>query len=191
MGLNMSKTVRIGDKKYHINRDGLDLHDNHIIKLPNYIDKFVNLQILYLNNNQLVKLPQSVAKLVNLRILNLNKNQLIKLPTSIGKLVNLQELYLGDNQLVKLPKSMGKMINLRWLCLYNNRLVEIPYCIVNMNIIYIALSNNPFLNGDIKPNNIDSVKIFLKNKRKEYLTKYFIIVLKCNVCILNSLIIYL
>jgi Leucine-rich repeat (LRR) protein len=100
--------------------------DDNSTSLPNYIEKFTNLEKLYLSGCGLTSLPEWIGKLTKLQVIDLMRNNLKQLPDSIGKLTNLKQLFLNQNQLTSLPKSIGNLTNLRVLDLLSNKLTKLP-----------------------------------------------------------------
>ena len=100
--------------------------DDNSTSLPNYIEKFTNLEKLYLSGCELTSLPEWIGKLTKLQVIDLIRNNLKQLPDSIGKLTNLKQLFLNQNQLTSLPKSIGNLTNLVALDLRHNELTKLP-----------------------------------------------------------------
>ena len=140
----------------------IEHHSEGLKSLPKTIqkellDNFAILTELNLANNQLKTLPDYIGKLVNLKVLNLGQNQFEVFPSVILKLINLEKLYLNNNDLESLPKNIGELKKLNLLKLDNNpRLNKIPESIFEIN-------NNKnveiSINGTgISPHNISSHK---------------------------------
>jgi Leucine-rich repeat (LRR) protein len=124
--------VQILGESYGIDRTVLNFYNKNISKLPESIDKLVNLKCLYLGVNLLTTLPESIDKLVNLTELSLHNNLLTVLPESISNLVNLTYLSLNNNQLQVIPESIGRLLNLTYLSLSYNQLQILPASILNI-----------------------------------------------------------
>src|SRR6056300_751033 len=117
--------------------------DDNSTSLPNYIEKFTNLEKLYLSGCGLTSLPEWIGKLTKLQVIDLMRNNLKQLPDSIGKLTNLKQLFLNQNQLTSLPKSIGNLTNLRLLYLKENQLKKLPDSIGNLtNLEVLDLWSN-------------------------------------------------
>lgn len=140
----------------------IDYHSQGLksLKYPiqkNLLDNFAILTELNLANNKLKELPDYIGRLKNLKVLNLGQNQFKKFPKVILKLKNLEELYLNNNDLKSLPDNIGDLNKLNLLKLDNNpSLTELPESIFKIN-------NNKnveiSINGtDISPHNISSHK---------------------------------
>lgn len=124
----------------------LDLSNNHIREIPEYIGSFTKLEDLVLSDNQLRTLPESIGSLVNLNFLSITRNHLTTLPESIGSLQNLRTLFLSQNQLSSLPASFGGLQNLISLWLNDNNITyeQLPQSINNRNIqLLIGPSASP------------------------------------------------
>lgn len=86
----------------------LDLHHNHLEKLPEEIGLLKSLRVLYLHHNRLKKLPDSIGNLARLQSLDLSDNALKELPSTLSKLKRLRTLDVSKNvKLKKLPKQLG------------------------------------------------------------------------------------
>lgn len=77
----------------------LDLSNNNLTHINDFLLVLVNLQTLYLKNNGLgnESLPKDFSCLSNLRELNLSGNQFTRIPSQIYQLTNLKYLYMGCN----------------------------------------------------------------------------------------------
>lgn len=86
----------------------LDLHNNHLEKLPDEIGLLKALRVLYVHHNKLKKVPDSISNLARLQSLDLSHNGLKELPSSVSKLTRLKTLDLSHNpKLKKLPKQLA------------------------------------------------------------------------------------
>ncbi len=124
----------------------LDLSNNNLRVVPDYIEKFINLEELYLNGNNIIRIPEFVSQLPMLRKLHLHNNELNAIAESIGQLSALQELYLHNNNLKTVPKSIGKLSRLTNLHLYGNELETLPESIGQLsNLEELNLWQNEFV----------------------------------------------
>lgn len=69
----------------------LDVSQNELTTLPNWIGDLQNLEIFTANYNAIKELPTSFVNLSKLKILNLEDNALTVLPEQIGLLRNLHQ----------------------------------------------------------------------------------------------------
>jgi len=90
----------------------LNLNNNQLTSIPEFIGSLVNLQTLRFYNNQITSIPESIGLLINLQILSLSSNQINSILDSISSLVNLRQLYLNDNQITSIPESIREPTNL-------------------------------------------------------------------------------
>ena len=143
-----------------------ELHLNHncISCLPEQISNLTQLTTLSLQVNKLQAIPVGVCNLTALETLNAEDNNLETLPSEICQLQNLMRLYLKCNSISHLPKSITELPNLeelhmsnnrlecvelaglqslRQLHLANNKLSSLPFCIIQMELQGLTLSNNP------------------------------------------------
>jgi Leucine-rich repeat (LRR) protein len=136
----------------------LNLSSNDLKELPKWIDKCINLQILYCSFNQLTSLPENLP--ASLQRLSYSSNQLTSLPESFPN--SLQYLYCSCNQLVSLPESLPN--SLQELYCGNNQLTSLPenlptslqklYCSGNkLTSLPMSILNCRFLTVIDKSNN--------------------------------------
>ncbi len=116
----------------------LDLSNQQLKKVPDYVFDQTNLEELNLSNNQLTGAIQAeIRHLTNLKVLNASNNQMTGVPAEIGQLQNLQILDLSNNQLTGLPYELGNLKNLKTLNLSGNN-----YSALDLNIIVEKLPTN-------------------------------------------------
>jgi len=119
----------------------LDLSDNKITSIPEFIWSLVKLQKLNLSYNKITSIPNSIYSLIDLKILCLDYNQITSIPESISSLINLQVLNLHSNQITSIPESICLLVNLQYLDLNNNQITSIPKSIsslINLKILYLS-----------------------------------------------------
>ncbi|MCX6739794.1 MAG: leucine-rich repeat domain-containing protein [Candidatus Parcubacteria bacterium] len=103
------------------NANKLDLSNQNLTKVPDYVFKMTNLEELNISNNLLTGAIQSqIGQLKKLKILNASNNQMTGVPAEIGQLSNLQVLDLSNNQLTGLPNELGNLKNLQTLNISGN-----------------------------------------------------------------------
>ncbi|KAF2356351.1 Leucine-rich repeat [Trinorchestia longiramus] len=132
----------------------LDLSNNNLSHINDFILHLPELQSLYLKNNSLDNnsIPKEMSVLSKLREINLSGNQLTMIPPQlyevsslrylylgsnciteirpeIKALQNLQVLHVGGNSLTTVPEELGALSNLCALVLCNNRLRRLPRAI--------------------------------------------------------------
>ncbi|RXG69023.1 Leucine-rich repeat-containing protein 58, partial [Armadillidium vulgare] len=135
----------------------LDLSNNNLTHINDFLLVLVNLQTLYLKNNSLgnESLPKDFSCLSKLRELNLSGNQFTRIPSQIYQITNLKYLYmgcnaigeilpdiknlqniqvlhLGGNNLERVPDELGQLHKLGVLALCNNKLRRLPRVISNL-----------------------------------------------------------
>ncbi|MCX6745621.1 MAG: leucine-rich repeat domain-containing protein [Candidatus Parcubacteria bacterium] len=92
----------------------LDLSNQNLTKVPDYVFNLTNLQELNLSNNKLTGAIQSqIGQLKKLKVLNASNNLMTGIPAEVGQLTNLQILDLSNNQLTGLPNELGNLKNLQ------------------------------------------------------------------------------
>ena len=90
----------------------LNLSANQIEKIPRGFcvgTLAKSLKLLNLSENKIVLLPNYICNLTQLVTLDLNKNQLKLLPPSMGKFTNLKHLQASENNLKILPGSFSRL----------------------------------------------------------------------------------
>lgn len=94
--------------------NNLDLSNQNLTKVPDYVFNMTNLEELNLSNNQLTGAIQSqIGQLKKLKVLNASNNLMTGVPAEVGQLSNLQILDLSNNQLTGLPNELGNLTNLQ------------------------------------------------------------------------------
>jgi len=92
----------------------LDLSNQNLTKIPDYVFNQTNLEELNVSNNQLTGAIQSqIGQLKKLKVLNASNNLMTGVPAEVGQLTNLQVLDLSNNQLTGLPNELANLKNLQ------------------------------------------------------------------------------
>lgn len=110
----------------------LNLSDNLLYRLPEYMATFQNLRCLVMDNNRFKDFPEVVCMLKNLETLSISKTQIDSVPPQIADLKGLKRLVLDSNDIVELPKTLVLLTNLDFLKLSNNKIKELPLSIGNL-----------------------------------------------------------
>ncbi|XP_067868850.1 LOW QUALITY PROTEIN: E3 ubiquitin-protein ligase LRSAM1 [Heterodontus francisci] len=95
----------------------LDLHDNHLVSLPEDMGQLLSVQVLNLEQNHLKLLPNSLATLAQLQTLNLKGNRIRKMPESLSGLRSLRTLDISLNRIQILPQDLAHIRTLESLSL--------------------------------------------------------------------------
>ncbi len=106
--------------------EALDLRNQHLSKLPDYVFDYVGLKILLLSNNNLSFLPENISRLKEITHLDLSNNKLQEIPNKIGEMTQLQHLSLQNNFITRLPSDIVFVKNLVTLNLSNNKIYTLP-----------------------------------------------------------------
>lgn len=149
----------------------LDLTGNALSTLPDDLDRFTKLRILFCSSNQFTELPAVLGKCESLRMIGfkanqishipeaaiptknlrwfiVTDNQLSKLPKALGECKHLQKLMLAGNQLSALPETMANCHALELLRISANQLTELPAWLFGLpNLTWLAYAGNPFSNA--------------------------------------------
>ncbi len=125
----MSNGSTIPEEKSINNK--LDLSNQQLKKIPEYVFEQKNLEELNISNNQLTGAIQAeIRQLQNLKVLKANNNQMTGVPAEIGQLKNLQILDLSNNQLTGLPYELGNLQNLKIFNISSNNYSELDLNII-------------------------------------------------------------
>lgn len=148
------------------NLETLELSNNQLEKVHEYVGKLSKLTTLDLSNNQLSgNIPAWIENLTNLKKLDLSNNRFTgDIPSWIGKLRDLEELLLDGNRLSgPIPGELGNLPKLTVLRIGHNRLSgEIPSTILKLTRLTDDRSNFKW-NGLFTNNK--SLRTFLKKKQ--------------------------
>ncbi|MDD2758552.1 MAG: leucine-rich repeat domain-containing protein [Patescibacteria group bacterium] len=113
----------------------LDLSNQQLTKVPEYIFNMTSLEELDLSNNLLTGAIQSqIGQLKKLKVLNASNNMMTGVPAEVGQLQNLQVLDLSNNQLTGLPNELANLKNLKTFNISGNN-----YSTQDLNIIMKGL----------------------------------------------------
>lgn len=114
------------------------------------------------NAGTIKRLPERIEKMVNLRHLNLAANKITELPETFGELVSLEDLSLGSNDIRELPKSFSKLKELNFCGLAYNRFNEFPEEVLHLEKLQnLWLHNNSFKNIPTEVGNLPNLTHFL------------------------------
>jgi hypothetical protein len=127
------------------NLQRLNLSNNKITEIPARLAVLKRLKTLDLSNNSIKQLLSRFFNLQNLQTLNLNHNQLKTLPKQIGKLTKLKRLLMNANQLASLPEELGSLPEILQLSLSENKLILFPSVVLKMqNLTHLWIGKNNF-----------------------------------------------
>lgn len=104
----------------------VDLSNQGITEIPDYIFKYKNLRKLNLSNNNIKAIPKEIVRLKYLENLDLSNNKITTLYAGNFELPKLQVLNLNNNNLKGIPKQIKHLSSLRRLGLYGNQITALP-----------------------------------------------------------------
>ncbi|KAK4301948.1 hypothetical protein Pmani_025938 [Petrolisthes manimaculis] len=106
----------------------LDLSNNNLTHINDFLLHLPMLQTLYLQSNNLADdgLPKDLSVLSSLRELNLSGNKFSRVPPQLYEMVSLRYLYLGSNEITEVLPDIKALQNLQVLHLGGNRLETVP-----------------------------------------------------------------
>ena len=114
----------------------LDLSDNDLETIPD-LYHLTNLESINLSNNKLREVPEWISKLHKLEYINCNRNFITEIPKTLPH--NLTTLYLGNNLITEIPKTLPN--KLEYLSLSHNSITDVPELHLP-NLTYLNLRNN-------------------------------------------------
>lgn len=104
----------------------LDLSNNEIGNLPDWICDLTAVKVFSVSNNNIGLIPDDIGNLNKLETFMVGYNKLVAIPSSVEKLVNLKELELRDNPLGTVPQQLRSLRNLETLYLHNCGISTLP-----------------------------------------------------------------
>ncbi|XP_045113613.1 leucine-rich repeat-containing protein 58-like [Portunus trituberculatus] len=106
----------------------LDLSNNNLTHVNDFLLQLPDLQALYLQNNNLADdgLPKELHTLTKLRELNLSGNKLTRVLPQLCEVVGLRYLYLGGNEITEILPEIKALQSLQVLHLGGNLLETVP-----------------------------------------------------------------
>ena len=144
----------------------LNLSDNCLTDLPNWLPELKKLRILFCSNNRFRDVPEILGRCPALdmigfkscqietvspaalppalRWLILTDNRLAELPPDLGTCARLQKLMLSGNRLTVLPPELARCQNLELLRLASNQFEAFPEWLWNLpSLAWLAVAGNP------------------------------------------------
>lgn len=113
-GNNNTNSSAINGAPIIQNNNKLDLSNQNLTKVPDYVFNMTNLEELNISHNQITGAIQSqINQLKNLKVLDASNNLMTGVPAEVGQLTNLQTLDLSNNKLTGLPNELGNLKNLQ------------------------------------------------------------------------------
>jgi len=129
----------------------LNLMNNDLKQLPDWIGNFPKLTMLDLCGNELTSLPDSIGKLSKLKRIDLGSNRLQTLPETFGNLKSLEEFELLETHnhpaleakwgqgswFSRLPDSFGNLSSLKSFFVSDTRLTGLPESFGNLKSLRV------------------------------------------------------
>lgn len=117
----------------------LDIPNNHLTHLPEWLDQFPEMRTLDASANRLRALPETLGRLSQLEWLELSKNNLSSLPDSISQLEDLDSISLSSNKFDVIPEQLRTLQGLQTLEMLNCRLTAIPNWIEELRLLHTLI----------------------------------------------------
>ena len=136
------------------NLQDLNISNNQITALPDFVGLFAKLKFLDMAFNritelQLSEIPDSCSGCTALRHLSASYNQILDISDGLSSLESLTLIDLQHNELVSLPVNLSTLVNLQECFLNNNKIMELPgstiECMTNM--VKLHLHENRLLDS--------------------------------------------
>ena len=124
IGCDMTRLI--GGLRYLSKLQTLDLSQNRIKLLPDFISNFTELKSFNISGNRLSKLPKNITYLENLERLNLDWNNFKEFPIELTMLTKLKELTIASNSIQFIPSEIKNMRSLRDLTIGGMNIVDLP-----------------------------------------------------------------
>lgn len=104
-----------------------------VAELPDFIDKFKNLESIYLPHTHISELPPSMANLKKLKVFYVSHADLTTFPEVLTQIPTLERIILDGNDFFDtgIPDSIGNLTNLKSLQLAKTGINYIPESITN------------------------------------------------------------
>ncbi len=158
----------------------LDLSDNKLTDLPDFLTQLPKLKIVFASNNCFTHLPEVLGQCEQLEMVGFKSNQITKvaedslpkqlrwliltdnqietLPESLGERPRLQKLALAGNQIKALPNSFNQLVNLELVRLSANQLQTFPQALLELpKLAWMAFAGNPFCQRENTPSAVPIV----------------------------------
>lgn len=155
----------------------LDLSGNHLSLLPDEMQNFKKLRVIFFADNDFTVFPEVLAKCPALTMIGfkankikivpenafppllqwliLTNNAIEKLPKSIGQCQRLQKCALAGNQLKALPDEMANCKNLELLRISANQIKDLPNWLFELpKLSWLAFEGNQAFEKPKKNNNL-------------------------------------
>lgn len=113
----------------------LDLSEQGLTKVPEYVFGRTELESLDLSNNNLTgSLQAEIRHLQSLKVLDMSGNKFTGVPAEVGQLKELEILDLSNNVLTGLPYELGNLSSLKTLDLSGNHYSEEDLSIIKKRL---------------------------------------------------------
>ncbi|MFW5431443.1 MAG: protein kinase [Methylophilaceae bacterium] len=123
----------------------LDLTGNALSSLPDDLDRFKKLRILFCSSNQFTEMPAVLGKCESLSMIGFKANQINHIPESAIPTNTLRWFIVTDNALTQVPESLGECKQLQKLMLAGNQLSKLPESMANCQALeLLRISANQF-----------------------------------------------
>ena len=165
----------------------LNLNDNKLCELPEFLDELTCLKELYLAKNNFSTIPPAIFRpqiRSSLILLDMSANQLKEIPPQICWMEKLTNLKLDSNEISSLPYNIEMLTSLKYLSVARNSLKLLPHGFSTLSIDSLDLSGNPLETDTaycITENQLQDIPTLFElaarqiKDRRYFITQYFTI----------------
>lgn len=123
---------------------GAILINQGINELPDVLKTMPNLEFINVTDNHLAYLPDWICKFKKLHTLKIVNNKLYSIPQCISELHNLQNLIVPDNRLTYLPESIVLLPKIDTIDISKNKIAEFPFGFESLEKVKVLkVAKNP------------------------------------------------
>lgn len=127
---------------YLTNLESIDITDNQLLFLPDFLSKLPRLTVLKARGNFLSTFPSTMRGHKALSGVDLARNRFKHFPVSITFLPSLTSLEMGENMIPRIPESCSRLTQLCILSVNNNQLTSIPQGVAGLPSLGFLWANN-------------------------------------------------
>lgn len=103
-----------------------------LTSVPDELSKFSQLRQLILSKNKLVRLPNFIGDFKELELLNVERNQLDVFPIVVCRLTKLKELILNRNNIEEILDCVEYAVSLEYIDVYDNSIRVLPLSLTRL-----------------------------------------------------------
>ncbi|RNI21792.1 COR domain-containing protein [Rufibacter latericius] len=146
--------------------DSIDLSRLGLIAFPEILKTAPNIKRLNIGDNPIRSIPEWLKNFHCLEVLDVKHCQIEELPDIFYELHKLTNLYLSNNKIKNLPHSLSQVNSLRIISASTNNLTHLPAWVFNLT--HFNFDKNPVIDPPLEIYNrgTEAIKNYLKEKEK-------------------------